>query len=138
MADRGPNPDLWLVTAGPRQSLKGVFYTKSFYPKSFAFGRTSKAQLLAICISDSQSNCCSAVYCSARLRWACYVYSVASNCFVIIVQEYLVTTMFILVKMDSRLENNCETFSFRKQCNYTNLLVRIYERYLSKGRFLVL
>jgi len=76
-----------LGVTGPRQSLKGAFCTKSFYPKSCAFGRTSKAQLLAICISDSQSNCCSAVYCSAHLSWACYVYSVASNCFVIIVQE---------------------------------------------------
>ena len=37
--------------------------------------------------------------------------------------------------MDSRLENSDETFSFRKQCNYTNLLVRNYERYLSKKSF---
>jgi len=29
MADRGPNPDLWMVTAGPRQPLKGVLYSKS-------------------------------------------------------------------------------------------------------------
>jgi len=47
--------------------------------------------------------------------------------------------MFILVKiLDSRLENSYETSSFRKQCNYANLFVRIYERYLSKGRVLVL
>jgi len=47
--------------------------------------------------------------------------------------------MSILVKIvDSKLENSDETFSFRKQCNYTNLLVRNYERYLSKGRVLVL
>jgi len=56
-----------MVTAGPRQPLKGVFYTKSFYPKSCAFGRTSKAQLLAIRTSDCRSNCCSAIYCSAHL-----------------------------------------------------------------------
>jgi len=26
MADRGPNPDLLMVTGGPRQPLKGLFY----------------------------------------------------------------------------------------------------------------
>jgi len=30
MADRGPNPDLWMVTAGPRQPLKGVLYILKF------------------------------------------------------------------------------------------------------------
>ena len=30
MADRGPNPDLWMAMAGPRQPLKGVFYTQKF------------------------------------------------------------------------------------------------------------
>jgi len=30
MADRGPNPDLGMATAGPRQPLKGVFYTQKF------------------------------------------------------------------------------------------------------------
>jgi len=43
MSDRGPNPDLWMVTAGPLQPLKSVFYTKSFNPKFCVFGRTSKA-----------------------------------------------------------------------------------------------
>jgi len=45
MADRGPNPDLWMVTAGPYQLLKGVFYTQMFPEnheipilKSCAFG----------------------------------------------------------------------------------------------------
>jgi len=28
MADRGPNPDLWMVKSGPRQPLKLVFYTQ--------------------------------------------------------------------------------------------------------------
>jgi len=37
MADRGPNPDLWIATAGPRQPLKGLFYTQSFYPKTLRF-----------------------------------------------------------------------------------------------------
>jgi len=42
-----------------------------------------------------------------------------------------------LVKiMNSRLENSDETFSFRKQCNYKNLLVHNHERCLSKGRAL--
>jgi len=43
MVDRGPNPDLWMVRAGPRQPLKGVFYTHKFFsPQSCAFGRTCK------------------------------------------------------------------------------------------------
>jgi len=42
--------------------------------------------------------------------------------------------MSILVKIvDSRLEYRNETFSFRKQYNYTNLFVHSYERRLSKG-----
>jgi len=36
--------------------------------------------------------------------------------------------------VDSRLEHSNETFSFRKQCNYTKLLVHNYERFLRKGR----
>jgi len=36
MADRGPNPDLWVATAGPRQPLKGVFYTQKFLSQNFA------------------------------------------------------------------------------------------------------
>jgi len=38
--------------------------------------------------------------------------------------------------VDSRLENSDGTFSFQKQCPYTNLLVHNYERCLSKGRVL--
>ena len=42
--------------------------------------------------------------------------------------------MPILVKIvDSRLEYSNETFSFRKQYNYTNLYVHTYERCLNKG-----
>jgi len=37
MADRGPNPDLWMAKAGPRQLLKGVFYTQKFLSRNFAF-----------------------------------------------------------------------------------------------------
>jgi len=36
MADRGPNPDLWMAKAGPRQLLKGVFYTQKFLSRNFA------------------------------------------------------------------------------------------------------
>jgi len=36
MADRGPNPDLCMVTAGPRQPLKSVFYTQKFLSQNFA------------------------------------------------------------------------------------------------------
>ena len=45
--------------------------------------------------------------------------------------------MSILVKIvNSRLEYSNETFSFRKQYNYTNLFVHSCERCLSKGRVL--
>jgi len=37
MADRGPNPDLWMVTGGPRQPLKGLFYTHKCYHKILRF-----------------------------------------------------------------------------------------------------
>ena len=43
MADRGPNPDLWMVTAGPCQPLEGILYPDVFIPKSCALGLTSKA-----------------------------------------------------------------------------------------------
>jgi len=36
MADRGPNPDLWMATAGPRQPLKDAFYTQKFLSQNFA------------------------------------------------------------------------------------------------------
>jgi len=36
MADRGPNPDLWMVTAGPRQPHKGVFFTQKFLSQNLA------------------------------------------------------------------------------------------------------
>ena len=37
MANRGPNPDLRMATAGPRQPLKGVFYTQKFLSKILRF-----------------------------------------------------------------------------------------------------
>jgi len=36
MADRGPKPELWMATAGPRQPLKDVFYTQKFLSQTFA------------------------------------------------------------------------------------------------------
>ena len=36
MADRGPNPGLWMVTAGPRQPLKGVLYIQKFLSQNVA------------------------------------------------------------------------------------------------------
>jgi len=36
MADRGPNPHLWMVTAGPRQPLKGVPYIQKFLSQNGA------------------------------------------------------------------------------------------------------
>ena len=51
MADRGPNPDLWMATAGPRQPLKGVFYTHKFLYQNFTFLRILlKHLLLANCV----------------------------------------------------------------------------------------
>jgi len=35
MADRGPNSDLWMATAGPRQPLNGVLYTQKFLSQNF-------------------------------------------------------------------------------------------------------
>ena len=31
MADRGPNPELWMVTAGPGQPLKSILYLSTFF-----------------------------------------------------------------------------------------------------------
>jgi len=36
MATRCPNPELWMATGGPRQPLKGVFYTQKFLSQNFA------------------------------------------------------------------------------------------------------
>jgi len=36
MADRGPNPDLWMVTAGPRQPFKDVLYIQKFLSQNLA------------------------------------------------------------------------------------------------------
>jgi len=36
MADRGPNPDLWMVTTGPRQPLKSVLYIQKFLSQNVA------------------------------------------------------------------------------------------------------
>jgi len=48
MADRGPNPDLSMVTGGPRQPLKVFFYV---FPKSCAFDRASEATPRQLCRS---------------------------------------------------------------------------------------
>jgi len=37
MADRGPNPDLWMLTAGPHQPFKGLFYTHKFLSQTLRF-----------------------------------------------------------------------------------------------------
>jgi len=37
MVDHGPNSDLWMVTTGPRQPLKGAFHTQKFLPQNFVF-----------------------------------------------------------------------------------------------------
>jgi len=59
MADLGPNPDLWMLTAGPRQPLKSLFYTQRFLSQNIALLAVLLKQLLDNCISDCQSSCCS-------------------------------------------------------------------------------
>jgi len=63
MAERGPNPDLWMETVGPRQPLKSVFYTQMFLSQNFALLAVFlKYLLLANCVIVDQSavqlNCC--------------------------------------------------------------------------------
>jgi len=84
MADRGPNPDLWMATAGPRQPLKGVFYTHKFLYQNFTFlAILLKHLLLANCVIVDQAVV--QLNCSARLSWASCDFLV--HCFVIIVQQ---------------------------------------------------
>jgi len=56
MADRGPNPDLWAVTAGPRQPLKGIFFTQKFLSQNFSLlAVLLKHLLLANCVIVDQA-----------------------------------------------------------------------------------
>jgi len=83
MADRGPNPNLWMVTAGPCQPLKGVFYIQTFYPKILRFWSyfySINSSLTVLVIVDQAIV---QLHYSAHLRWSCYVHLVQSNCFVI-------------------------------------------------------
>jgi len=135
MADRRPNPDLWMARAGPRQPLKGVFYTQMFLSQNFTILAILLMHLLlANCVIVDQAVI--QLNCSAHLSWASKLRFLI-DCFDIGVQQYFVTTMPILVKIvDSRPEYSNETFSFQKQYNYTNLFVHSYERCLSKGSVL--
>jgi len=92
-----------MATAGPRQLLKGVFYTQKFLSQNFALlAVLLKHLLLANCVIVDQAVV--QLNCSAHLSWASYPFLVQSNCFVIIVQQWFVTAMSILVKIvDSRL-----------------------------------
>jgi len=87
MSDRGPNPDLWMVTAGPHQPLKGVFYTQKFLSQNFALlAVLLKHLLLANCVIVDQAVV--QLNCSAHLSWESYDFLVQiSNCFVINVQQ---------------------------------------------------
>jgi len=70
-ADSGPNPDLWMATAGPHQPLKGVFYTHKFLSQNFAlFAERLKLLLLANCVIVDQAVV--QLNCSAHLSWASY------------------------------------------------------------------
>jgi len=69
MADRGPNPDLWTATAGPRQPLKGVFCTQKFLSQIFALLAVLLKHLpLANCVIVDQAVV--QLNCSAHLSWA--------------------------------------------------------------------
>jgi len=86
MADRGPNPDLWMATAGPRPPLKCVFYTQMFLYLNFALlAVLLKYLLLANCVIVDQAVV--QLNCSAHLSWTSYDFLVQSNCFAIIVQQ---------------------------------------------------
>jgi len=53
MADRGPNPDLWMVPVGPRQLLIRLFFTQKCLSQNLALlAMLLKKQLLANCMSD--------------------------------------------------------------------------------------
>jgi len=137
MGDCGLNPDLCMVTAKPCHPLKGVFHTQklSQHFALLAILLKLKHLLLANCVIVDQAVV--QLNCRAHLSSASYDFLARSNCFVIIVQQWLITTMSILVKIvDSRLEYCNKTFSFRKQYNNTNLFVHSYERCLSKVRIL--
>jgi len=110
MADHGSNPDLWVATAGPCQPLIAVFYSQKFLSQNFAFlGICLKHLLLANCVIVDQAVV--QLNCSAHLRWASYNFLVQSYCFVIIVQQLLVSKMSILMKLvDLWLEYTNETF----------------------------
>jgi len=85
MAELGPNSDLWMVTARPRQPLKGVFYIQSFYPKISLLAVLLKHLLLANCVIVNKAVV--QLNCSAHLSWESYDFLVKSNCFVLIVQQ---------------------------------------------------
>jgi len=58
MADCGPNPDLWMVTAGPRQPLKGVLYIQKFLSKNVALlAVLLKHNSSPTALSDCRSSC---------------------------------------------------------------------------------
>ena len=86
MAGRGPNPDLWMETAGPHQPLKGVFYAQKFLSYNSALlAVLLKHLLLANCLIIDQAVV--QLHCSAHLSCASYDFLVQSICFVIIVQQ---------------------------------------------------
>jgi len=86
MADRGPNPDLWMATAEPCQPLTGVFYSQKFLFQNFALlAVLLKHLLLANCVIVDQAVV--QLNCSEHLSCASCKFLVQSNCFVIIVQQ---------------------------------------------------
>jgi len=86
MAGRGPNPDLWMETAGPHQPLKGVFYAQKFLSYNSALlAVLLKHLLLANCVTIDQAVV--QLNFRAHLSRANYDFLVQSYCFVIIGQQ---------------------------------------------------
>jgi len=80
MADRGPNPDIWTVKAGPHQPLKEAFHTQRFVSQNLALLAVFLRQLRSAIVDQAIVE----LYCSEHLSCS-YYFFVQSNCFVIMV-----------------------------------------------------
>jgi len=82
MADRGPNPNLWMATTGPCQLLKGVFYIQKFLSQNFSLLAVLLKHFTPRQLCDCRSSCCSAkLQCTPELGKLRFL--VESNCFLI-------------------------------------------------------
>jgi len=84
IADRGPNPDLWMVPGGPRQLLKRLYFTQNLYPKILRFWPCflkSNSSPSVWVIASTWQLLMKLVFSYiavhiAHLSWACYLYLV--------------------------------------------------------------